>query len=465
MNLWSFQREVIDSIIERTASPLSSGNTVEWLRDTRTVFDRMQQRIRESSGWLGLFAYEWDDGSLAQSFVDMLTTAAGHRNVLVGLDGFGSHKVGIGRRIAHSGADVFVRRPQLHPWAKRPPLFGRPLFSDRRKPSAAPHVGHLRASRLFPAADCCWGAHAKLFITGNQANVGDVDTNTVAIVAGNQIRDRWTEHLPNGETLVADHGAELRGPAVKVLAAEMLRSTELARRLKRHGYEKHPNVASKYSAQLRALLDDIDESTDFSWHAPDRPAAGMMQVIASEPLADRARATALYDCTEILYQRARGGRLTIVSSVMNLPHTRLRTICQMASDTEVIMVLNRVDDWAIRFAAVRQYESLLQAGVKIFEMHGGRQLHGKLSVYENADTAFAVQSGSSNANVRSLLEDKETDWISYDPTVIREGAELADWYITRSDPVSLDDVEALLHHVTPRSLLARSRNLIYQRFT
>jgi phosphatidylserine/phosphatidylglycerophosphate/cardiolipin synthase-like enzyme len=462
LDLWPIQRRVIDTLIERTASPLSSGNAVEFLHDSRIVFDRMQQRAGESSGWLGLFAYEWDNGPHAQRFAQLLSDAAATRHVLVGMDGYGSRGNTLARPIAASGGDVFIRRPRLQPWNNRPPQFGRPLFHERRSPTHAPRIGQLRGSSIIGASDCCWGAHSKLFIASDSSTVGEVGEHAVAIVAGNQIRERWNEQLPNGELLVADHGAELRGPVVKLLAAEMLRCTELARRVNQTGYEKHPTLESKYTAQLRSVLQTI--TNDFAWQAPKQPAPGMMQIIASEPLADRQQATAIYDATDILYEHARGGKITLVSSVMNLPQTRLDTFCRLARDTDITMVLNRVDEWAIRFAAVRQYETLLRAGVKLFEMNGDRQLHAKLSLYENKQGAFAVQSGSSNANIRSLIEDKETDWISYDTGVIGEGKALADWYIAQSDPVSLDEVEAMIREVTPQSLWGRSKNLIYQRF-
>jgi cardiolipin synthase len=96
----------------------------------------------------------------------------------------------------------------------------------------------------------------------------------------------------------------------------------------------------------------------------------------------------------------------------------------------------RNDSWVVRAASRSYYKELLDAGVRLYEYHGGL-LHTK-SLTLDGDVALI---GSANLDRRSFELNYENNILLYHPQLTRELRQRQDEYLSRSTPVTIEIVE------------------------
>lgn len=94
------------------------------------------------------------------------------------------------------------------------------------------------------------------------------------------------------------------------------------------------------------------------------------------------------------------------------------------------------DSWVVRAASRSYYGELLEAGVQLFEYHGGL-LHTK-SLTLDGDIALI---GSANLDRRSFELNYENNILLYDPELTRDLRQRQDEYLARSTPVTREMVD------------------------
>jgi cardiolipin synthase len=130
----------------------------------------------------------------------------------------------------------------------------------------------------------------------------------------------------------------------------------------------------------------------------------------------------------------------LITTPYYVPDESLQSaICTAAlRGIEVTMILPaKNDSFVVGAASHSYYESLLKAGVKIFEFEGGL-LHTKSLTVDGVVTLI----GSANMDRRSFDLNYENNIILYDAPLTTEVRELQNQYMAQSRQVSLDHVLA-----------------------
>ena len=188
--------------------------------------------------------------------------------------------------------------------------------------------------------------------------------------------------------------------------------------------------ASDWLAHVDDNLDDIlrDE--------PRNDQTGFTaQAIATGPTVRYSAMPELF--VSLMYSARRELRITTPYFVPN--EAMLEALCASARRgvPTTIIFPKRNDSWVVAAASHSYYESLLRAGVRIFEFNGGL-LHTK-SLIINREVSLI---GSANMDRRSFELNYENNILFYDPTLTETLRQRQDDYLADSDEVTLAMVEA-----------------------
>jgi cardiolipin synthase len=159
------------------------------------------------------------------------------------------------------------------------------------------------------------------------------------------------------------------------------------------------------------------------------------QVIGTGPTV---RYSAMPEMFEALMFAAR--RRMVVTTPYYVPNESLQSALCTSSfrgvDTTLV-VPARNDSWIVGAASRSYYADLLAAGVKIFEYEGGL-LHAKTLTVDGEVTLI----GSANMDRRSFDLNYENNILFYDPVLTAAVCARQSDYISRSRPVSEEEVQA-----------------------
>ncbi|WP_339952281.1 phospholipase D-like domain-containing protein, partial [uncultured Albimonas sp.] len=188
-------------------------------------------------------------------------------------------------------------------------------------------------------------------------------------------------------------------------------------------------------------------ASDWMAHAPDDMAQLLLrppppcgpgftgQVVAGGPIS---RSTPMPEVfTTLMFSARRSLTITTPYYIPDEPLQAALIACAHRGVETVLTVPAVNDSWFVRVASRASYESLLAAGVRIFEYNGGL-LHAKTLTL---DDEIALV-GSANLDRRSLALNFENNVLLHDPEVAAELRRLQDGWIARSTEVHAEDVAA-----------------------
>lgn len=163
------------------------------------------------------------------------------------------------------------------------------------------------------------------------------------------------------------------------------------------------------------------------------------QIFADGP-TDRRGATPQLFATLLALAR----REVVISTPYFVPNqTVLDAICAAAIRAiDVTMIFpKRNDSWIVAAASHGYYRKLLEHGVKIFEFRNGL-LHAKTFTIDRRLSLV----GSTNLDLRSFDLNYENDILLRDDEMTQQIYDRQQEYITQSDPVTLEEVNAWSYH-------------------
>ncbi|MCA9327926.1 cardiolipin synthase, partial [Candidatus Saccharibacteria bacterium] len=155
------------------------------------------------------------------------------------------------------------------------------------------------------------------------------------------------------------------------------------------------------------------------------------QVLPSGPGHDDENNLKLF--TNLVYKAQ---KKIVITNPYFVPDDALTTaiISAVRRGVEVVMINSEaIDQWMVGHAQRSFYQSLLEAGVKIYLYDAPILLHSKFMTVDGQLAAV----GSSNLDIRSFTLNMEVTLVLYDPKVVKKLNDVERMYLSKSSQVQL----------------------------
>jgi cardiolipin synthase len=344
----------------------SSGNAIRLLRDGPQTFPAWLEAIGNAKRVVHLENYILQEDALGQSFADALIAAA--------------------RR----GAEVKVIYDWLGCLTRAKPKFWQ-QFRDAGVEVRRYNPPHFSDPLRWISRD-----HRKVLVVDGE----------VAFTGGLCIGHDWMGDPARNIPPWRDTAIEIRGPAVRHIAAAFADSWEAAG--SRHHYAKEPPPGD-------VLQPDGETGVDIS-------------VIAGRP-----DSMGLYRLEQLVAEIA-GRSLWLTDGYFVATTTYVRALASAAkAGVDVRLLVPGSSNWPLVGALSKSaYRPLLQAGVRVFEWNGP-MVHAKTAVADGIWTRI----GSSNSNLASWVTNRELDVTVKDRDLARQMEEMFEQDMKNSTEVVL----------------------------